>query len=258
MGSSSRARWRPEKRRGGQQAGGAGGSGAAGAKAAGVRAWLQQVFKIKTEGCCDAVFNMDAPGELERLAVVLWSGEYEAALAQLGVSNQALTFLLDELTTNTYNKNGKGLAERARRTAALQHLMVRMRSQKHMTLLCAMLSLEAENGRVPHRLRDALSFFVPHVLASHAWTLELKHVARRCTPPVDVARRRGLAVEVIDNVTFQINYKSLATTQASGYRLDMTVHIGITGWESKVPPELDAPTLCECAPRACALAQTHV
>ena len=47
-----------------------------------------------------------------------WSGEYEAALAQLCVSNQALTFLLDELTTNTYNKNGKGLAERARRTAA--------------------------------------------------------------------------------------------------------------------------------------------
>ena len=62
----------------------------------------------------------------------------------------------------------------------------------------------------------------PGLLASHKWTDDFILFAMPFRPPPIYETLPGVGACMFDNYTRKVLYKSQATTESSGYRLDMT------------------------------------
>ena len=188
-----------------------------------MESFLEEVVVLKPS---DQVFDMDLQSDRERLAQMVWRQDVRiSGDGCLAASNPAIAQLLGTLTRNSYRRRGD--TEHANAAAELQieailSCLARTQSQKKITLLCARLSLAMYQAQLPRDTWQMFHALAPGLLASYNWTEDFQQFAMDFRPNANDDTLPGVGACMFDNYTRRVNYKSKATTESSGYRLDMT------------------------------------
>ena len=197
------------------------------------------------------VYDMDQPEARARLLRMMWTGRYEhAAGAQLD-GNPGLTWLLAQLTTNS--KSDRVASEDHEfkeqfRFEGIMSTVCRQQSQKQMPLWTALGSVDAVRCQCSAELWDWLHLMQPGTLASLTWTEGIIAEAPKYDPGCPYKCIEGVAAAIFDNYSRKCLYKSLATVESAGYRIDMT-NWGEFGIPVALKPAgFDAEAACAWAP----------
>ena len=172
------------------------------------------------------VFDMDAQLAREQLARAAWDRSIKINdSGSLRTSNPAITRLLDTVCANSYrdrapNQRCQDVAEQ--RIESILSFLVRIQSQKKLTVLCMRFSLACYRIQLDHDLWQMVHGVAPGLLASLKWTDDFILFAMPFRPPPIFQTLPGVGACMFDNYTRKVLYKSQATTESSGYRLDMT------------------------------------
>jgi hypothetical protein len=185
--------------------------------------FLDEVVVLKPSG---QVFNMDEQSERERLAHTVWDKSIKInGEGSLRSCNPAITQVLDAITANWYRSRGQvqDAEESAElRIEAILSYLARVQSQKKLTVLCARFSMACYRIQVGRDVWQMLHAVAPGLLASFNWTEEFILYAMPFRPGPSYETLPGVGACMFDNYTRRVLYKSVATTDSSGYRLDMT------------------------------------
>jgi len=171
-------------------------------------------------------FDMDQPAERVRLIRKMWSGEYRDAVGMQAAANPELAELLRQLTTNGWKERQCDSEHHAfGQSLTLEGMLsdlCRWQSQKQMPLWTALNAVQARRYQCSEPLWDCLRLMHPGVLPTVTWTDKLIADAVQHNPGCPYAEIPRVAAVIFDNYQRQCKYKSLATTESSGYMLDMT------------------------------------
>ena len=199
------------------------------------------------EAAPESVFDMDVPADRERLLRLMWSGEYESAVGAQLRANPQLVEQLRMLVSNAYKQRERSaeheFSEHLKLEGSLSDL-VRNQSQKQMTIWTALSSVEARRFQCSNELWDWLRLMHPGLLATQTWVDKLIAEAPKFDPGCPYSCIDDVHAAIFDNYSRKCQYKALATTNAAGYRLDMT-NWGTFGIPTVLqPPNFSATSAC--------------
>lgn len=185
---------------------------------------LEQNLELKLTLPPSLVLDMDVREDRARLIQELWRGDYGRFLNQLTQANPGLVAMLDHLTSNTYRSklDADGAARVQIQFDGVLNQLARVRSQKLMPTLTAVLSVCCLRANLPEWLWAAFSAFSKGLLASKTWAERLAQDSLEFRPPPNEPPIPRVAAAVFDNYTRRCLYKSLVSDGDGGYRLDMT------------------------------------
>ena len=171
------------------------------------------------------VYDMNEEGGRARLLQMMWTGRYEHAAGVQLAGNPELLWLLTQLTSNT--KSDRAMTEdhefRERfRFEGFMSSVCRQQNQRQIPLWTALGSVDAVRCQCTSELWDWLHLMQPGLLASLTWTEGIIADASKFDPGCPYAAIEGVAAVIFDNYTRKCLYKSLATVESAGYRIDMT------------------------------------
>ena len=210
-------------------------------------------------------FDMNKQGDRVRMLRKMWSGEYRDAVGAQAAANPELAELLQRLTTNDYKDRQRECPQHAfGQSLKLEGVLsdiCRWQSQKQMPLWTALNAVEARRYQCSEPLWDCFRLMHPGVLPTATWTDALITDARQYNPGCPYQIIAGVAAVIFDNYQRQCKYKSLATVQSAGYRLEMTNWGKFSIPLALQPPGFDPVQICALlsapARTACHLLTLH-
>lgn len=171
------------------------------------------------------VYDMDDQAARSRMIMMMWTCRYEHAAGAQLQSSPELTWLLENLTANSKSDRRATADHEFRERFRFEGFMsslCRQQSQKQMPLWTALGSVDALRCQCTRELWDWWHLMQPGLLASLTWTEGIIAEAPAYDPGCPYVAIEGVAAAIFDNYTRKCLYKSLATVESGGYRIDMT------------------------------------
>ena len=176
--------------------------------------------------CTGQVFDSVEQMARQQMAQAVWDqGIKINGGGSLRAGNIELARFLDTMCSNSYRERtprDRCHDEAELRIEAILSLLVRIQSQKKFTILCLRFSLASYRIYLERDVWQMIHAVAPGLLASFTWTEEFILYALSFRPAPKYETLPGVGACMFDNYTRQVSYKSKATTESSGYRLDMT------------------------------------
>ena len=192
----------------------------------------------------NAIYDMQAPGEKDRLGRDLWTRDLGADLRALRAANSELVAMLRAQISNTSDVTEGSLRDSEREIDGILLDICRAQNMFKIPMLTAALSILGELNKVPREYHDALSKFHRGAATAENWVISFLPVAMAQRPPPDFETILGVAVCCFDNLSMQVDYKSYSSQGETGRKLNMTT------WFSTLLPRHLAPlfdALATCA-----------
>lgn len=196
-------------------------------------------------------FNMDEPEERVRLIDLLWQPDcwQEAIHANSTVSNPELTSTLSAVTAHEYSDrhmrrdiNGFNF-KRAGLFEGIFCTITRIRSQKLMPFLTALLSVTCTMTQVSKLFAEVLRMFHRGVLADFQWATSLVDEAIKRDPGPSYEELPGVGAAMLDNLTIRVDHRGTFTTDAHGFTQNMTLWQSMAVPRSAAPPGFDVDSI---------------
>ena len=183
----------------------------------------------------DCVYNCDSSQRKIDLAALCWHNLPIIDEESLMLKNDTFSALLRSLVDNTY-RPVDAAAYQAQQDVQVESILsnlIRMQSQKKMTLLTARLSVAAYRYQLPHSMWNLIHGLAPGLLASMKWTEDFIDLAIQFRPSCTYKTLKMVAGTCFDNYQRRCQYKSNATIDSAGNLL------GMTNWATvEIPAEL--------------------
>lgn len=210
------------------------------------RAMLQSMQKLTLSSF---VFDADSTEDIDRLINLLWTGNFKEALNSLSKANPEVTSLFRIMTRNTYKPSTEQAKCRNERDdkyelEAIFAMLCRKQSRKNIPLLTVILSLRAYKVKCHSRLEEAITCFFRGALMSISWTEKLIARALELDPGPSYESLPGVGACLFDNLTIKVAYKSYATQNTAGHRLDMTNWAQVAVPRHLVAPNFSIASIC--------------
>ena len=182
----------------------------------------------------DAVFTSRAKQDL---ALAMWTNRTGLEECDLVASNPELVQVLLSLTGNRV-----GSADEQEVEFMLVNV-ARCQSQRNIPLLTARISVEALRTNTNHNFWLLVSRLAPGLLCSRLWTQQFVDYALKFEP-VHEPNAVGVGAAVFDNYARRLLYKSMVTTESSGYLYKMTNWGHLTIPAHLADPHFNAYEIC--------------
>ena len=187
-----------------------------------LRAWREQLLSPVVVA---DTFNMQTPGDKDRLALRVWLGGFEESLAAVRAANPALMQVLEAQISSAYDTDGRAREDHATRKARLVDgvlcIILRAATQFNVPLLCAALSILGRGHCVADGFHESVrvsSFLV----LTETWAAQFMVHARAFRPPPPYEVLEGVAAAVFDNLTMRVDYGSYVVNGEGGLLMHMT------------------------------------
>ena len=183
----------------------------------------------------DCVYNCDSFQRKIDLAKLCWHHRPVVGEDSLMLANDTVAALMRCMVDNKYRPVDPRAYEAAKdmQIEGILSNLVRMQSQKQMTLLTARISVAAYRYQLPHNMWRIIHSLAPGLLASIPWTDELIHLANQFRPSCAYKTLDGVGGTCFDNYQRRCQYRSHATVDSAGNLL------GMTNWATvEIPAEL--------------------
>ena len=200
---------------------------------------MRAMFNLKSNS---SVYNMQKPGEKERLADDLWKG-VEHQSNTLSSANPDLNKLLNLQAMDDVQRD-RGFADRQRGAVSPRFENVfaaifRSRSKFLVPIGTAALAVRFAHHSIPRTVWDSVAYYSPGAVMSRAWTSEFMEVASLRDPGSPYKTVPGITACCFDNYSIHSNYGSFATVESSGEPIDMVNWASISIPAVAAPPGFD-------------------
>ena len=192
------------------------------------------------------VFNGDSMQQKIDLARLCWLKLPIVGQDSLTGANDSAASIMRTMVTNTYrpaDRDAYDLNQEVKIESILSTL-VRMKSQKNVTLLTARVSVAAYRYQLPLNFWRLIHSLAPGLLASVTWTDELISLAIQFRPPCDYKVLDGVGGVCFDNYQRRCQYKSQCTIDSAGNLLGMTNWATVEIPAELAPPNFNALEIC--------------
>ena len=180
------------------------------------------------------VYHMDKPEHRAGLITALWSDDLLGLSGRFSADNSVLAQLFaDQLMDDADQTRFRQLDNGPRFENVIRSIF-RSRSSRIVPLETAALSIQWLYYKVPRPVWSAMTYYSRMVM-SRSWVETLCDDAVLCDPGPQYPVVRGITAAVFDNLRMCVGYGSYATSQSSGYAIDMT------NWATVFMPASAAP-----------------
>jgi hypothetical protein len=180
------------------------------------------------------VYDMGKTGERERLISDLWAGNLVSAAGQFTEANPGLSSFFHQQLLDGNDPGRMDELKAQPRFESVIASVFKARSKNLVTIEAAAMSIQLLHYRVPALVWQTLSAFSRNVMGE-TWAETLCEDALQHDPGAPYAVAKGITASCFDNFMIKAGYKSLATMDSSGHKVEMT------NWATALLPAVAMP-----------------
>ena len=185
----------------------------------------------------DHIFNMQKPGELERMVKEIWTVDFAESMVSVRNANSEIVTVLRDQTSNTTPRTEIAIAHKEHLLDGLLLNIVRGQSIHKVPVLTLALSIMCEAHLMKRELHDSISFLMKGALLAEMSVQKYMKLASANRPLPKEPMIPGVMVVTFDNLTMNVAYHAYSIDGKTGEKLDMT------NWFAVHLPQFLAPTL---------------
>ena len=185
----------------------------------------------------DHVYNMQKPGELERMVTAIWTVDFAESMVGVRNANSEIVAVLRDQTSNTTPRTEIAIAHKERLLDGLLLNIVRGQSIHKVPLLTLATSIMCEAHLMKRELHDSISCLMKGALLAEMSVQKYMKLASAHRPEPNETMIPGVMVVTFDNLTMNVAYHAYSIDGKTGEKLDMT------NWFAVRLPQFLAPTL---------------
>ena len=189
------------------------------------------------------VYDMQKPGDRQRLASAVWSANFKDCMGHLRAANPEFMAVLADQTANQTTQTVVSVLHKERQLDGILLNTVRAQSIHKVPMLTVALSIMCEANLVKREFHDSISFLMKGALMSETWVEKFMKEASLARPLPTEPMIPRVMVTVFDNLTMNVAYHSFSVGGVTGEQLDMTnwFAVNIPKW---LAPTLDGMNAC--------------
>lgn len=168
------------------------------------------------------IFDMQKPGEKERMLQAIWSVDFTESMVELRNKNPEIISVLRDQISNTTPRTEIAIANKERLLDGLLLNIVRGQSIHKMPLLTLAISIMCNSHLVKREVHDSISFLMKGALMAETTVEKYMKEAPAHRPEPQETMIPGVLVATFDNLTMNVAYHAYSIDGKTGEKLDMT------------------------------------